>query len=169
MAYNSALSMVRVVNFVLLLITLICVIVTSWRSLRKARESQDRNYLFHRNVFDYTSVAVIDDMTTRIRYYYMTFLFLGLVTIPIMMILSFYRSWKVYLAATSVFTLIWLIKLVIFLNSNNEYYNWISTFSPFGEYLSQFFNALACIGSFVLASFLRQKELESKRFDSSIG
>lgn len=162
MTYNSALSKVQVLNIVLLLITLICVIVTSWRSLRKARETQDRNYLFRRNVYDYAQLANIDDMTTRIRYYYMTFLFLALITIPIMMIMSFYRSWKAYLAATSVFTLIWLIKLVIFLNSSEEYYNWISTFSPFGEYLSQFFNALSCISSFVLVSFLRQRELESK-------
>ena len=162
MAYNSALSKVQVLNTVLMLITLICVIVTSWKSIRKCRETQDRNFLYRRNVFDYTTLAVLDDLTTRIRYYYVTFLFLSLITIPIMIIMSYYRNWKAFLVASAVFTLIWLVKLVIFLSSNEEYYNWLSTFCPIGEYLSQFFNALACANSFVLVSFLRKRELESE-------
>ena len=182
MAYNSTLSKVQVLNVILLSITLVCVIVTSWKSIRKSRETQDRNYLFRRDVFDYTSTAVLDDLVTRIRYYYLTFFFLALITIPLMIVMSFYRNWKAFLIATSIFTFIWLIKLVIFLNSNEEYYNWISTFSPMGninfkreklllyllvsypvgEYLSQFFNALSCINSFILVNFLRKKELESK-------
>lgn len=154
----------RIVSVILLGCSLISTLVSSVVNLKHVREFQDQLQPHRWNWGVQPERSAMEDNIQDLITYHAVFLTLAVLHTPPLIYLCLRGKWKALAIGTAFFGICWIIKLMIYLNTDRLFYRWLAAFAPRAENVAHLFSTFALISCSVLVLLQRSAKQQELRY-----